>query len=158
MHPATSDKSSEGRLTSRSAGQVEARLALPTRAMLLSVLAPPLVISVAWCIAALLGALPAATVSGIIGAAAVAVVAGAGVLIMTPWRPRPVADWMTTWLAATVFRLLVTPVLVYLLYSAASPGLAVKPLVLSVASAYFVTLLTEAVILSSHIRRTLPSA
>lgn len=94
--------------------------------------------------------------SSILGAAAVGIVAALGVLVMTPWKHREIADWMTLWLAATVFRLLVTPLAVYLLYSAASPALATTPLVLSVASTYFVTLLVEAAILASHIRRSCP--
>ncbi|MCI0366075.1 MAG: hypothetical protein L0Y44_01980 [Phycisphaerales bacterium] len=99
-----------------------------------------------------------AAISGLIGAASVGVVAVGGVLIMTPWKSRAMADCLTMWLGATVFRLLLTPVLVYLLYSAISPALAVKPLVLSVASSYFLALLAEAAILASHIRRLLPSA
>jgi len=140
----------------------EARVSLPTGRMILGVTAPMMLFVAAWMIAAKLGFIGGwgseVFISGLIVAAAVAVVAIGGVLIMTPWKSRAIADWMTMWLGSTVFRLLVTPGVVYLLYSAASRDLAVKPLVLSVASTYLVTLLTEAVILSTHIRRSLPSA
>lgn len=95
--------------------------------------------------------------SGLVGVASVAAVMLAGVFIMTPWKPKPVADWMTFWMAATVFRLLLTPVVIYVIYSAASPALAVKPLVLSVAAAYFVILLSEASVVACHVRRSCPS-
>lgn len=146
----------------RTERSTETRVSLPTRKMVLGVIAPLLVFAGGWCIAAVTGAIGpwngAIFRSGMIGAVSVTVVALAGVFIMTPWKARAVADWMTMWLGSTVFRLLVTPVVVYLLYSAASQELAAKPLVLSVASTYFVTLLAEAVILTTHIRRSLPSA
>ena len=148
----------------RSDRSAEIRVALPTGMMILGVVAPLLLFAAGWCLAALIGVFgPGKSdggvfMSGLIGAISVAIVAFAAVFIMTPWKTRAIADWMTMWLAATGFRLLVTPVVVYLLYSAASRELAVKPLVLSVASIYFVTLLTEAVILTNHIRRSLPPA
>jgi hypothetical protein len=43
-----------------------------------------------------------------------------------------------------------------LLYSATSRALAVKPLVLSVALTYLVSVLAEAGIIASHVRRSLP--
>lgn len=150
--------------TPRSHSSAEVRIALPTRQLLGVVAAAALVMAGIWSAGAALGiggGGDASFISGLVGAGAVGVVAFAGVLIMTPWKRRAVPDWMTMWLAATVFRLLVTPVLVYLLYSAASAGgewLAVKPLVLSVAATYFVTLLAEAAILASHMKRSFPSA
>ena len=55
------------------------------------------------------------------------------------------------------FRLLVTPLVLFLLYSTAPQALVAKPLVLSVALTYLVTVLAEAGALASHVRRSLPS-
>ncbi|MDZ4830799.1 MAG: hypothetical protein SGJ09_11460 [Phycisphaerae bacterium] len=96
-------------------------------------------------------------VSGMVGIAVTGVIGIVGTLIITPWKPRAMGDWMTMWLGGTVFRLLVTPVVLFLLYSAASSALAVKPLVLSVALTYLVMVMTEAGTLASHVRRSLPS-
>jgi hypothetical protein len=139
--------------------QVAQRIRLPVGALLGVVITAPALVAVACWIIDMTWSLGGQVANaGLAGAVGVGLVAIGGVLIMTPWKPRAMADWMTMWLGATVFRLLLTPVLVYLLYSAASPALAVKPLVLSVASTYFAALLAEAAILASHIRRFLPSA
>jgi hypothetical protein len=99
---------------------------------------------------------PQVFATGMLGIAVVTVIAIAGVLVMTPWKPRPVVDWMTMWLAGTVFRMLVTPIAAFLLYSALSHALAVKPLVLSVAATYLCTLLVEAAVVARHMKDSCP--
>lgn len=135
------------------------RLALPSQLLLVAVIVCTLVMVGVWSLIAALSAWSGESfIAGLVGAGAVGVVAILGVLIMRPWKRREVAEWMTMWLAATVFRLFGTPVLVYLLYSAAPEAMAAKPLALAVASTYFVTLLAEAAILASHMKRSFPSA
>ena len=90
--------------------------------------------------------------SGLAGIAVAAVMGVLGVVIMTPWRARPMADWMNLWLLATVFRMLGTPAAAYLLYSAASPTLAAKPFGLAVALTYIATLFVEAAALAKHLK------
>ena len=92
--------------------------------------------------------------AGPYGAGTVLLIGLLGVLVMSPWRPRAMLDWWTMWLAATVLRLLLTPVAGYLLYSATS--LALEPLFLSIAASYFVTLLTEVAVLQRHVNRVFP--
>jgi hypothetical protein len=146
-------------MTGLSKNSTETAIALPMRAMLATVATAALGLAGIVLILSVVGAIQNANViSGLNGIAAVAAVMIVGVFLMTPWRSRPIADWMTLWLAATVFRLLVTPVVVYLLYSLsaggdASPALAAGPLVISVAIAYFVTLLSEAAVVASHVKR-----
>lgn len=83
-----------------------------------------------------------------------------GVLILRPSLERPASDWMTSWLAATVVRLLLTPLLALSLYSALSlPG---KPFLLAVAGTYLVCLFAETAVLAravgSALSATLPEA
>lgn len=92
-----------------------------------------------------------AALTGQLGSVVVAVVAALAIVAMTPWRPRPMIDWMTWWLAGTVVRLLVTPAGAFLLYSAAR--LEAEPLTLSVAMTYLVTVLTETAVLARHVGR-----
>jgi hypothetical protein len=144
----------------------EARITLPARWLFVGVVVATLIMAGGWSLGVALGGWgDDALMSGLLGAGAVGAVALVGVLILTPWKARPIPEWMTMWLAATVFRLLVTPVAVYVLYSAASngdsatgPTVPVKPLVLSVAATYFMALLTEAAIIASHVKRSLPPA
>lgn len=78
---------------------------------------------------------------GALGAGISGVTALAGVLILRPGKSRPVSDWLTAWLAATVVRLLATPLLAGSLYSALSlPG---RAFMLSVAGTYLACLLAE---------------
>jgi len=143
---------------STSARRQEAALALPSRRLLIGVAIACAAVAAGWTVVALAGSLGGPVmVSGLAGTLAVGMVAMLGVLIMSPWKQRAVADWMTMWLAATVFRLIATPIVVYLVYSAASSAMAVKPLALSVAATYLLTLVAEAAILASHVRRSFPS-
>jgi hypothetical protein len=75
------------------------------------------------------------------------------VLAMTPWKTRPMTDWWTMWLGAMVLRLLATPALAYLLYSAAP--LSPEAMCLAVAASYLAALLAEAVGIARHVGRVL---
>lgn len=82
-----------------------------------------------------------AAAAGALGAGVSGVTALAGILILRPGKSRPVSDWLTVWLAATVVRLLATPLLAGSLYSALPlPG---RAFMLSVAGAYLACLLAE---------------
>ncbi len=154
-----------GAVSSLSALASEPSTTLPAGRLLLLMTAFALIIAGAWSAAFALGRWGAVEFrSGMFGIGVTAVMALLGLLVMTPWKARPMADWMTMWLAGTVFRLLGTPTVLFLLYSAASAGdpeggalLAVKPMVLSVALTYLVMVLAEASIIASHVRRLLPS-
>ncbi|MCH8315363.1 MAG: hypothetical protein IIA64_05270 [Planctomycetes bacterium] len=92
-----------------------------------------------------------AVTAGLAGSALVAAVGVAAALLMRPWRPRPLSAWTTWWLAGIVGRLLVTPAVAYLLYSATS--LSGTPLLLSVATTYVIVQCGEAAVLALHIKR-----
>lgn len=110
----------------------------------------------AWLAACVAGPWGDATLrTGLIGIGAVTLLAMLGILAINPWKARPVATWMTVWLALTVFRLLGTPVVIFVLYSASSPALLPTPLALSVGIAYMATLFAEALTVSNHLKRTL---
>lgn len=125
--------------------------------MLLTVVpAAALVTGLAWyAVTRLVGPWQDAALTGLMGAIVVAAVAAVSVVAMTPWKRRPMADWMSWWLAGTVVRLLVTPACAFLLYSAAR--LEAEPLALSVATAYLVTVLTETAVLARHVGRQSPA-
>jgi hypothetical protein len=91
-------------------------------------------------------------VAGLAAAALVAVTTVAGLLAITPWKRRPIATWIAMWQGQTLLRLLVTPIGAWLLYSATS--LELVPLALAVGLTYFLTVVSEAVVL----RRSFPGA
>jgi hypothetical protein len=102
---------------------------------------------------------PAGTLlSGVLGTAVVAAFALAGIILIRPWRDRPVSEWMTWWLALTVFRVLLTPVGAWVLYSAASSGLNPKAFALAVGLTYLTTVVAEALVVSVHLRCSLPGS
>lgn len=91
-----------------------------------------------------------------LGAAVSAATALLGVAILRPSAERPASDWMTSWLAATVVRLLLTPLLAVSLYSALSlPG---KPFLLAVAGTYLACLFAETAVLASAVGNALTQA
>ncbi len=94
-------------------------------------------------------------VSTIVPAAAGAtLVAGISILslmVIQPWTPRAVGSWANLWLAALVGRLLLTPAVAYLLYSATQ--LSLTPLMLSVGVTYVVVQISEAAAMASHLHR-----
>ncbi len=79
-----------------------------------------------------------------------------GIAILRPSVERPASDWMTSWLAATVVRLLLTPLVAVSLYSALSlPG---KPFLLAVAGTYLACLAAETVVLARAVGNALTQA
>jgi hypothetical protein len=110
-------------------------------------------VGVAAGVAAIVGAAAWAAASGAATAAAVALL---GTFILRPAVARPASDWMTLWLAATVVRLLLTPLAALLLYSALSPP--GRGFLLSVAGSYFACLAVETVILARSAGRAFAAA
>jgi hypothetical protein len=97
-------------------------------------------------------------VSAMVGPAAGMLVTVAmliGLLAIMPWKPRPVGIWPTLWLASTVLRLLLTPVLTYLLYSAAPFSAAA--LAINVVVAYALALAGEVTVVAGFLKRTFPA-
>ena len=129
-----------------------AAITLPTLSLVTLVSLAALVVGLFWyLVVTLTGGDTSHAVAGPAGAGVVAVVALLSVLVMTPWKARPMDLWMTFWLAGTVVRLLLTPVGAFLLYSATP--LPASALALAVALAYLVTVLTESSVLARHVRR-----
>lgn len=105
-----------------------------------------------WFLIAQLGPWPMSYgIDGILGTAVSLCVSVVGILVMTPWKTRPIESWMTFWLGATVLRLLATPVVAYVLYSATSRSL--TPFMLSVAASYLVILFSEAGVLALYVKQ-----
>ena len=90
-------------------------------------------------------------VAGVTGAVLVGGLAIVALLVVRPWKMRPLGTWMNLWMAGTVLRLLLIPAATYLLYSATS--LSATPLALSVALTYLLTLFAEAAVLALYVRR-----
>ncbi len=129
----------------------EPTFTLPTGRLLVTVCAVAAAAAAAWTfVTALLGP-PDTIAAGFAGATVVAVVTIGSVLAIRPWKRRPVSAWTTLWLAALIGRLVLTPAIAYLLYSATPLGL--MPLMLSVAVAYVVVQISEAAALASSLKR-----
>lgn len=125
---------------------------MPTGVLLLTVFAAAAVMTVLWAGAVFALRMPAEIMqAGLVGIGLVTVIALGGVLVMLPWIPRSIMTWTSTWIGSSVFRLLLTPAITFVLYSATS--LPPVPLVLGVASAYLVVLLSEAAILARIVNR-----
>jgi hypothetical protein len=136
--------------------QPEPVVSLPTAAMLAVGILVPLLAGGTWWLAATLGPwTAAAALAGLAGAAATAVATIVSTLVIGPWHERPVSLWMSIWLGGTVVRLLLTPALAFLLYSAAP--LSPTALAGSVGITYLVTLLSEVAVIARHLRRVMPT-
>lgn len=134
------------------------RFSLPTGLLLVSIVVGVLVVAGFWAAIAsfIEDERSAFFMSGMMGIGMVAVMSFLGVMVMTPWRKRAMADWMTMWMGGTVFRLLGTPIAAYVLYSAFSAEplrLSAKPLAVSVAIAYMIALFVEAAVVSTYLKR-----
>ena len=126
-------------------------IALPVGRLLAAIIGAAAVTTLGWlAVVRVAGLDGGVTVAGVAGAALVVVTSAAIALAMRPWRSRPVGSWANLWLGALVARLLLTPALAYLLYSAAP--LSGTPLLLSVATTYVIVQLSEAVVLALHIK------
>ncbi len=142
-------------MTTRSIPTEGPAISLPTGMLIIAVLAACSLVSVIWTgIAWQAGWGNQVIISGPVGGAAVALTGILAILVMTPWRPRDMGMWMTMWMAATVLRLLLTPALTYLLYSATS--LSGMALGLAIVTSYFLALMAEWVVLDRHINKVLP--
>ena len=121
-------------------------VALPTRSLLLAVILGSIGAAVAFVVTAWsLGAEPWAR-AGVFGGAVVMACTTLGLLAISPWTPRPVPMWVSMWLGQTVVRLLVTPVVAYLVYSAASVPL--MAFASAVGACYLAAVLIEAKVLT----------
>ncbi|MEE8155177.1 MAG: hypothetical protein V3T53_09525 [Phycisphaerales bacterium] len=139
-------------ITSPAPATKEPIIALPIGRMVGSIVGLSALTYAGWLAVVWLGGFGAeAVAAGLAGAALVAAVGVAAALLMRPWRPRPLSSWVTWWLAGIVGRVLVTPAVAYLLYSATS--LSGTPLLLSVATTYVIVQCGEAAALALHIKR-----
>jgi hypothetical protein len=127
-------------------------IAWPTAHLLGTVTAVALVACLAWTIAVWLGPWGAdVAVAGLTGVGIVAVLTAASLLMLQPWKTRPISTWLNLWLAGTVMRLLAVPAVTFVLYSAAP--LSAGALILGVGLTYVLTLLAEAAVLARHVGR-----
>jgi len=135
---------------------VEPSIGLPAGWMLAIAIGVPALLGAVWWVTCTVGPWSSeVATAGVAGAAVTAVAAVAGTLIIAPWKVQPIGLWMTLWLAGVVVRLLIAPVLTFLLYSATS--LRLVPLGCAVGLTYLATLLVEAAMLSRYLNRMLPS-
>lgn len=127
-------------------------MAMPTSGLLGAVVAAGVVVALAWSGGCILLRMDADVMrAGVSGAAVVTLVGLGGVLVMAPWIPRTITAWTSTWIGSTLFRMVLTPLCTWLLYSATS--LSTVPLALAVASAYLVVLLVEAAVIARVFNR-----
>ena len=130
----------------------EASIKLPFGLMLWVAGLVSVVFGSGWFLVINLGFGPASIAwEGLIGSSVTLAVTVAGLLMMKPWKTRPITSWMTFWLGATVLRLMATPALAFLLYSAVS--LSLTPFMLSVAASYMAVLFSEAGVLALYLKR-----
>ncbi|MBM4112032.1 MAG: hypothetical protein FJ253_01460 [Phycisphaerae bacterium] len=92
-------------------------------------------------------------VSSLLGSAVAVIVTIGGILVLSPWRTRPAGTWAMLWLAGTVGRLLVTPLVGLAVYSATPVGL--EPFLLSLAGSYLACLAAEVAVSARGIARAL---
>jgi hypothetical protein len=120
--------------------------------MLLTIAAGSVVTMAAWAVVAwVVAPRREVLVAGAAGAAVVVTVSVLAVLVIRPWRTRPVSAWINWWLGAMVLRILLTPTVAYLLYSATA--LSLTPLMLSVAATYVVVQVSEAAAVAHYLKR-----
>ncbi len=125
--------------------------ALPALRMVLTVVGAGLATMAAWTVVTMLTGRTAPIVPAAAGAILVIGISTLSLLAIGPWKPRAMGTWANLWLAALVGRLLLTPALAYLLYSATP--LSLTPLMLSVAVTYIIVQISEAAALAAHLNR-----
>ncbi|MGI9013524.1 MAG: hypothetical protein ACR2GY_04660 [Phycisphaerales bacterium] len=125
-------------------------LALPTLQLLFVVMLTSCVVAGGWWL--IIGNDEPARLSGLAGAGLVGGIGVISVLIMTPWRERPAGWWMTAWLGGSVFRMLITPLAAWLLYSALSQR-SIRDFVFAIALTHLLTLVFEAILIARHAKR-----
>jgi len=83
-------------------------------------------------------------------------VSTASIFAFAPWRPRSALAWQTVWLASTVIRLMVTPLMLLSVYFAAlQPGAA---MFLGGVAGYGLSLLGESLVLARAAWNATPDA
>jgi hypothetical protein len=125
--------------------------ALPTLQMVITVVGAGLATVAAWTAVTALTGRTATIVPAAAGAILVTGISTLSLIAIGPWKPREMGTWANLWLAALVGRLLLTPALAYLLYSATP--LSLTPLMLSVGVTYVVVQISEAAVLAAHLKR-----
>lgn len=125
----------------------EPRIALP--AGLLFTVMPLLTLALAgawWLLAARLGFTSSEAVSGAVGIALVGLIHTGGWMLISPWKQRLAGDWIGWWIGSQACRLLVTPVVAYLLYCRAPTD--PQGLIVAVAASYFALLIAETALIA----------
>lgn len=125
----------------------EPTISLPTGRLLAALVGTGAVTAAAW---ALLATGDART-AGLVGTAGTLVVLVASLLIVGPWKTRAMGDWMNAWMGVLVLRMLCTPLVAWLLYSATP--LDGQAFALAVAAAFLPATFVEAGLLSLHVKR-----
>jgi len=132
----------------------EPAITLPTGLLIGAVLGTAVLASSGWVVVTRLGGWAAdVQVAGLAAGAVVALTGVLGTLVMKPWRARPISWWTTMCMVGMVTRLILTPALTFVLYSAVSLNAAA--LSLSVALAYLLVVVAEAAVLAGHVGQTL---
>ncbi len=138
-------------MTTTSLSAREPVTSLPTTRMLVTVIGAGVATIAGWSVVTALTGGTGTMTSAAAGAALVTGISVLSLLAIGPWKSREMGTWANLWLAALVGRLLLTPALAYLLYSATP--LSLIPLMLSVAVTYVVVQISEAAALAAHLNR-----
>ena len=125
--------------------------ALPALRMVVTVIGAGLATIAGWAAVTALTGRTATIMSAAAGATLVTGVSTLSLLAIGPWKSREIGTWANLWLAALVGRLLLTPALAYLLYSATP--LSLTPLMLSVGVTYVVVQVSEAAAVAASLKR-----
>lgn len=137
----------------------EPSLVLPTWSMLLVGVAAPAAVGGLWALAGLLLDRPSWQVVGFVAAFVVSASAVLSTLATVPWIPKPASTAGLAWMAGSALRGLLSIAGGFLLYSAPPFGWSedlakgATPFLLSVATAWFVALLAEVVVIARHVLR-----
>lgn len=97
---------------------------------------------------------PSDGTGSLVGGLAAIAISAVSILAFRPWKPRTALAWQSVWMASTVIRLLLTPVVLVSVYFAALlPGGAV---LLGGAAGYGLALLAESLVIVSAVPRHSP--
>ncbi len=138
-------------MTTNSISAREPVTSLPTRRMVTIVIVAVLTTIAGWSVVTALTGRTWTIPAAASGATLVAGITIGSLVAIQPWKTRAMGTWANLWLAALVGRLLLTPALAYLLYSATP--LSLTPLMLSVAVTYIIVQISEAAALAAHLNR-----
>ncbi len=141
----------------------EPDITLPTLSLLAAQLGTGVALLGLWTgVGAVLGDVPFHAASGAMGVGAVTAAAVVTTLLGMPWMPKPASTALLAWLACTMLRMLASPALLLLLYSAPFAGQWPSPdsslaaakasALLALATAFLVGLLVEVGVIARHIR------